>query len=344
MVRHARSCPSCCSSLPPSSDDETPSDQENVPPQTNFDHTADRAVAQPPFSNWWVNEHYFQSKCGVNRKQFNTLYRYNLESLQVYQQRQLGLPNTVLILSQHNLLTMFLYWLRLYQTKDVIAGDFNITDSRCEDILHDLVPIIHSSIYKRLVPPLPRPLLSSSHPNLPNVTFVIDSTFVNIPKPMNVIDIRRFYHPKAAKHSALKVQITNDFSNMIVHVSDVYPGSVSDVIILRGSSLFQHITETSRAMGDMGYQGIDNLVVPYGRRTLIWRDPTLNSWCKHFNRELHKIRSTVENLNQRVKLWNIVGGEYRGDKENFTFITLIVQIVCAIANLNLQSSPLRCTD
>jgi hypothetical protein len=62
---------------------------------------------------------------------------------------------------------------------------------------------------------------------------------------------------------------------------------------------------------------------------------------KDKRQELESERSAIENINQRVKQWHIIGGVYRGEHHYTSFVDPVNRTVCALTNLLLQKHPLR---
>jgi hypothetical protein len=56
---------------------------------------------------------------------------------------------------------------------------------------------------------------------------------------------------------------------------------------------------------------------------------------KAYNRNINGSRAAIENINQRLKTYAILGGIYRGTIDDFDKITKITRVVSALYNLNL---------
>jgi hypothetical protein len=59
------------------------------------------------------------------------------------------------------------------------------------------------------------------------------------------------------------------------------------------------------------------------------------------NYEINSARAAIENINQRIKTYAIIGSIYRGAIDDIDKITKISQVVCALCNLNLIKHPIR---
>ncbi|CAF4711402.1 unnamed protein product, partial [Rotaria sp. Silwood2] len=60
---------------------------------------------------------------------------------------------------------------------------------------------------------------------------------------------------------------------------------------------------------------------------------------KDFNHEINSARAAIENINQRLETYGILGGVYRGDIDDFHKMTKITQVVSALCNMNLNKHP-----
>ncbi|CAF1377390.1 unnamed protein product, partial [Rotaria sordida] len=147
---------------------------------------------------------------------------------------------------------------------------------------------------------------------------------------------KAYYHAKSSTNYALKIQITCDFHHRIVHVFECYHGSVHDIAILRDSGLLEHVNDSVQIIADKGYIGEEDVVTqrkkPHGRE--------LTDEDKEFNRDINSARATIENINQRLKTYAILGGVYRGASDNFHKATQIVQVVSALLRtaLNVEAT------
>jgi hypothetical protein len=54
---------------------------------------------------------------------------------------------------------------------------------------------------------------------------------------------------------------------------------------------------------------------------------------KAYNRNINSSRAAIENINQRLKTYAILGGIYRGTIDDFEKITKITRVVSALCNL-----------
>lgn len=166
---------------------------------------------------------------------------------------------------------------------------------------------------------------------------IVDSTFIAIHQPEDADDRRAHYHAKSPTNYAFKIQIACDFNHRIVHVSDCYQGSTHDMTILRASGLLQHTQENVQIIADKGYVGEHYVVTPRKKP----HGGELTNVDKDFNRTISSARAAIENIDQRVKQYAILGNIYRGSFLDVDKRTKIAHVVCALCNLNLDKHPIR---
>ncbi|CAF3833624.1 unnamed protein product [Rotaria sp. Silwood1] len=147
---------------------------------------------------------------------------------------------------------------------------------------------------------------------------------------------KAYYHSKSPTNYAFKIQLACDFSHRIVNVSECYHGSVHDITNLRESRLLEHTEETVQIIADKGYVGGEYVITPKSKP----RRSELTDEDKNFNRDI-SARAAIENINQRLKTYAILGGVYRRPIDDFHKTTKIVHIVSALCNLNLSKHYIR---
>jgi hypothetical protein len=86
-----------------------------------------------------------------------------------------------------------------------------------------------------------------------------------------------------------------------------------------------------------GYVGEEYLVTPRKKP----HEHGLTDEDKNFNRDINSARAAIENINQRIKTYAILGGVYRGAIVDFEKAPKIVQVVSALCDLNLNKHPIR---
>ncbi|CAF4846550.1 unnamed protein product, partial [Rotaria sp. Silwood1] len=219
-----------------------------------------------------------------------------------------------------NLLVVTLWHFKHYHSERYIASELNLSQSA-------VVNILHSCVYPELISvPADMTNRRTPHGHERNHKLIVDSTFIAIPEPYDSEQRKAYYHAKSSTNYALKVQAACDFHRRIVHVSECYHGSVHDITILRESGLLEHVNDYVQIIADKAYVGEEYVVTPRKKphgRELINED-------KNFNRDINSARAAIENINQHLKTYAILGGIYRGAIDDFHKATKIVQVVSAL--------------
>ena len=241
-------------------------------------------------------------------------------------------------LSPINLLVVTLWYLKYYHAERYIPTELYLSPSTVHAFLGEVIDILHSCIYPELIS-LPVNLASERTPHGPEQhhQLIVDSTCIAIPEPYDTDQRKAYYHIKSPTNYGIKVQIACDFYHRIVHVSECYRGSVHDITVLRDSGLLEHVNDSVQVIADKGYIGEDYVITP--RKKPHGRE--LTDEDKAYNRDSNSARAAIENINQRLKTYAILGGVYRGAIDDFEKITKITQVVAALGNMNLDKHPIR---
>jgi len=300
-----------------------------------------RFVEQRPWSEWSRTNESCIQHTGHDIEQVHQLYSMCEQSLIKYclnrTKQQLNNTNTI-SLSPMNLLVVTLWHLKHYHSERYIATEVYISPSTIHHILTEVVNILHSCIYPELVS-LPINMDSKNTPHGPEVhhKLIVDSTSIAIPQPEESQQRKAYFHSKSATNYAFKIQVACDFNHRIVHVSECYHGSVHDITILRESGLLEHVNDSVQIIADKAYVGEEFVITPKKKP----HGGELTSEQKKFNYDINSARAAIENINQRIKTYAVLGSIYRGAIDDFDKITKISQIVCALCNLNLTKHPIR---
>ncbi|CAF2965385.1 unnamed protein product [Rotaria sp. Silwood2] len=296
---------------------------------------------QRPWSELRCNDESCKQHTGHDIEQVHQLYSMCQQALIDYclhrTKEQSNNANTSL-LSPMNLLVVTLWYLKHYHSERYIASELNLNRSTVNYFLSEVVIVLHARVYPELIS-IPADIGNRRTPHGPQQhhKLIVDSTCIAIPEPHESAQRRSYYHRKSPKNYAFKVQVACDFHHRIVHVSDCYHGSVHDITILRESGLLEHVNDSVQIIGDKGYIGEEYVVTP--RKKHHGRE--LTNEDKDFNHEINSARAAIENINQRLKTYGILGGVYRGDIDDFHKMTKITQVVSALCNTNLNKHPVR---
>jgi len=174
-----------------------------------------------------------------------------------------------------------------------------------------------------------------------NVKIIVDTTFVPLPKNTFV---REDYHHKSPTKAAWKYEIACDFAHNIISCSRGFHGGQHDMRIIRESGLLKQSSPTALIMGDKGYRGKLGIVVPASKKAKVSREVRNLEEEKQRGHELQHERAAVENINQRAKQWAVAAEVWLGDRDPTLFMDAVMRVVCVLANVILQSHPLRARE
>ncbi|CAF2930749.1 unnamed protein product [Rotaria sp. Silwood2] len=232
-----------------------------------------------------------------------------------------------------NLLAVALWYLKHYHAERYIAIELNLIRSTVNYIFSEAVDILHSCVYPELIS-LPADMSNRTTVHGPEEhhKLIVDSTCIAIPQPYDLDQRKAYYHSKSLTNYTFQIQIVCDFSHRLVHISECYHDSVHDITILRELGLLEHTEETVQIIADKGYVGEEYVITPRKKP----RRGELTDEDKNFNRDINNTRAAIENINQRLKTYAILGGVCREACDDPHKITKIVHAVSALCNLSLD--------
>ncbi|CAF3140860.1 unnamed protein product [Rotaria sp. Silwood2] len=252
--------------------------------------------------------------------------------------QQLTQNTNVPFLSPINLLSVTLWYLKHYHSERYIAAELHFSQTTVNYFLSAMIDILYRCVYQKLVV-LPDDMDDEDTTHGPEQyhKLIVDSTCIPIDQPEDREERKTYYHGKSPTNYGFKVQIACDFRHQIVHVSECFKGSVHDLTILRESGLLEYVEDNVQIIADKGYIGEPYVVTPRKKP----RGGELTTEDKDFNRNICSARAAIENINQRMKQYAIIGHVYRGSYGDFDKITKITRVVSALCNLNLDKHPIR---
>ncbi|CAF1298484.1 unnamed protein product [Rotaria sordida] len=308
---------------------------------SNFQELQTLYVDQRPWSEWSRSNDSCIQHTGHDIEQVQLLYNMCEQSLIEYctnRKQQCSSSTKMPYLSPINLLSITLWYLKHYHSERYIATEFDFTQSTVSYFLSAVIDILYSCVYPKLIV-LPDDMDDEDavHGSEQHHKLIVDSTFIPIYQPEDSEERKAYYHAKSPTNYAFKLQIACDFHHRVVHVSECYKGSVHDITILRESGLLDCTQENVQIIADKGY--IDEQYVITPRKKPRGRELTTED--KDFNRIICGERAAIENINQRVKQYAILGHVYRGSYDDLHKITKIAHVVCALCNLNLDKHLIR---
>jgi hypothetical protein len=273
---------------------------------------------------------------GLSRQQFDGVYqlieRGLVDSSMATVQAEYSNP-----LSPRNRLVMALHWLRHNVPLRVLSALFPISHVHARRTLRKVLTAIDDSMYARCVR-WPHPLNRGSgvrHPSLDHVRVVIDSTVIAVERPADHTTRQQYSYYKAP-HWGLKALFAVGFDGLFYASTPPVPASTHDTTLLADSDIADMLDDQHHALGDKGFQGAPNVVVPFrGQYRQLSRSQRAH------NSAVYRARALVENALKRLKDWKAVSGPLRADREDQLFSGITVRTATALTNLQLQAQPLR---
>jgi hypothetical protein len=191
-----------------------------------------------------------------------------------------------------------------------------------------------------------------------NVVGCVDTFPVFLLRPEDASERSKFFQYKK-RSWAYKVQVfVNILTGKIMDIDKVYPyGEFADTVVYKASLPYKKLDQNNWAVAlvrktthfptrikqgaaDKGYKGILHLITPHKHPS----NRTLSEEEKEYNKELSSIRAVVEQVQSRVKKFNVLGTLYRGkkhDAQEQLFLNSIVQVIGSLVNLQMEKDPIR---
>lgn len=307
-------------------------------------------------SNLIRNKRYFQRFVGLDFKKFEILEK-RIEKIYIKimdensnkegRKRSSGGGRKSKANGVGEKLIITLLYYKLYMTQEFLAWISGIDQSNISRII-----TLMSQIIEEAADPMLKHYLEEAKNAAPagkryisNMTeflrqfpdfeeIAIDATENSINRPKDKETNKKFYSGKKKKHS-MKTQITVSYTGKILDVSDSYPGSKHDKVMLDAEKTIDKTTRYSRCFVDKGYLGIDkehkdkNILVPFKKP----KGGELTQFQKDINRYLGGKRIVVEHVFGKLKNNKIISTTFRGPRSRFnqTF-----RNIAALWNFKLQ--------
>jgi hypothetical protein len=294
---------------------------------------------QPPWSIWAHHEAALKDATGLSHAEFDSVHTICLPGLTQVRLRMHAGKGKQSHMTTHNMLALTLYWLRQTPSFHSLASQYPaFSRTTIHRTVHEVINILHTHLYPSMVQPIHPLAPSSRRSSLQNVRLIIDSTF--IPLPLSQKN-KKWYHPRSPTKAALKVEIDCDLTHRIVNVSDVTRGAEHDMTLVRQSGILNQINTETQAIADKGYIGQLPIITPARKKRKVSKEAQLLQDERTRKRELQAERAAIENINQRFKQWSIVSYVWQQDYSDFIFVNKVVRVVAALANLILETHPIR---
>jgi hypothetical protein len=160
-------------------------------------------------------------------------------------------------------LLLTVIWLRQYPTQVVVGYLFGISPPTVGRYLKRGLPLLEQAGRDTMRIPDPgrkrRRSLDELLHDIPELVVIVDSFEQKVQRPKSKTERDGFYSGKKKTHTLKSQVAVNEDTGAIIAVSDSVPGPTPDLKLLERSGLLQHLPPGVGAIGDAGYQGIDQL-------------------------------------------------------------------------------------
>ena len=164
------------------------------------------------------------------------------------------------------------------------------------------------------------------------ITGAVDVTRVHIPRPP--VNKHQYFSAKDKFH-ALKYEIATSIQTnqqAILWIYGPIKGSVSDLKIFQ-QKLKKEMGKNEKMIADKGYIGEDKLLTASKEI----KHSLKNKQQTDFETNLNSIRQDIERVNKRIKIFNAMGGKYRGD---FDMHKVCAEVIVKMLNIIFKKHPL----
>lgn len=260
--------------------------------------------------------HKFVRKVGLNLPRFlylcHLVAQYEAKEQEEWPMKKRGAPAQKLTLPDKILLT--LYYLRHYQTFDLLGEHFGISESYACKVYHRyrdiLIKVLRLPSWKRLL-----------DSDLEAVLIDVTEQPIERPKAHQ----RDFYSGKKKRHT-IKAQLIVCLTTLTILVVVCGKGRTHDFTLFKRTN--RGILQTILKYADSGYQGLQKLLsnskIPFKRS----KNTPLTPEQKAYNRALARLRIKIEHVNRRCKIFRIVKDVYRGKHKHYGKTwTLVAELV-----------------
>ncbi|MBN3950109.1 MAG: IS5 family transposase [Nostoc sp. NMS7] len=244
----------------------------------------------------------FKRLTGVSRQTFQLMV--SLVKADEQNKNKPGRPPKLIIEDQ--VLMVIQYW-REYRTYYHIGLDWGLSESAVCRTVHQIENILISS-RKFSLPGKKELWKMSSQEDL----VVMDVMESPIEKPH--IGQKRFFSGKQGEHTLKTQVIIHQKSSKIICLAHAL-GRIHDFRLFKTSGV--RFGELLKVIADKGYQGINKIHQLSETPIKKPKNKKLTKEQKKYNRELNRLRITVEHVNRRLKIFKILSDKYRNRHRRF---------------------------
>jgi hypothetical protein len=226
-------------------------------------------------------------------------------------------------------LFFILFYAKNYALQEVMGLIFGIKQSRANELIHELSPILKSSLDKLgCIPERNGPELEKYLQNEEQKDLLIDATEREIQRPSDN-ELQEFYYSgKAGCHTVKNIIVGGLNDRRIKYLGETVEGKKHDKKAADEDLItFPDGTNLHDDTGFLGYEPSNVNVVQPEKKP---KGGSLTDEQKKENRLISSVRVVIEHIISGVKRLHIVKDVFRNKKEGFN--DLVMEIACGLHN------------
>lgn len=288
----------------------------------------------------------FQYVIGISYSQFlNLLPKFSLalgraENIKAYSKkrlREVGGGRKSKLSDDYQKLFFILFYYKTYPTFRFAQILYNLYKRNIQLWVKFLAPVLFSTLGYELSLKVRKRISGfnlwlEEYPELSQ--FIVDCTERAIQRPKDN-QIQQDYYSGKKRHHCIKNQvIVSPVTKRILSVSATVKGTIHDKKLFEQDPLLLHLPENSTGMGDLGYEGTEELN-PHLKMILPFKKPPgsdLTDSQKANNKAISSIRVRVEHPLSYLKHFGILYQKFRGRIQNQENLDLPIKTIAAIYN------------
>jgi hypothetical protein len=164
---------------------------------------------------------------------------------------------------------------------------------------------------------------------------IVDATLTPIEEQADFDERRPYYTPYSKKSKdSVKALVVFGFNGRILYVSDVRKGAVHDQTFWADSGLVEKLRPDYYAIGDSAYSDCKQVIC------VTRSDGELDAATAERKHALQQVRSVIENVNHRLKQWQIIHDCWTGGL-SLEFMSKVWRFVACLCNFQFEEHPVR---
>lgn len=226
-------------------------------------------------------------------------------------------------------LFFILFYNKNYTLQEIMGLIFSITQSRANEIIHELSPILQSSLGRLgCIPERSGPELEKYLQDEEQKDLLLDATERTIQRPCDNELQKQYYSGKSKSHTVKNIIICGQNDRRIKCLGKTVEGKKHDKKTV--DEEFIKFPDGTNLRDDSGFIGYEPPNVNIIQPTKKPKGGTLTDKQKKENRLISSVRVVVEHIISGVKRLHIVKQVFRNKKEGFD--DLVMEIACGLHN------------